>query len=303
MNAIPSPIRRVVINAPDGATLIIRQHGNVSGPRIVMSHGNGFAMNGYVSFWLPLLADFEVVLVDQRNHGENPTDGGRSHHLDGLAADLQSVIEALNRELGPKPTHGFFHSISSVAALWHAANFEWPWTRLVLVDPPIVPDVAHPLHRRAFDMEHFLAGWSIRRQADFASPSELAAQLRQAKGLGAWGGSAFDEMACAMLRAKAGTSEQSYTLCCPPALESMGYISNAYTPVWSSLERLQTRANDILVIGGDPSLEGAWYPSEIGAQLNERFGFRHIAVAGTSHLPQLEEPELVRRTLVDFLAS
>src|SRR5438046_2628896 len=38
----------------DGAIIRIRQHGNPDGPRLVLSHGNGLAMAGYVPVWAPL---------------------------------------------------------------------------------------------------------------------------------------------------------------------------------------------------------------------------------------------------------
>src|SRR2546430_11201543 len=43
----------------DGAQILIRRAGNPNGTRLFLSHGNGFAIDGYRVFWEPLLADFD----------------------------------------------------------------------------------------------------------------------------------------------------------------------------------------------------------------------------------------------------
>ena len=38
----------------------------------MLSHGNGFAIDGYFNFWSRFLGDFDVVVFDMRSHGRNP---------------------------------------------------------------------------------------------------------------------------------------------------------------------------------------------------------------------------------------
>ena len=71
-HTLPEPRRVLDLTMADGALIRVRQHGNVDGPRIVMSHGNGMAMDFYYPFWGPLAEQFEIVLYDFRNHGWNP---------------------------------------------------------------------------------------------------------------------------------------------------------------------------------------------------------------------------------------
>ena len=59
----------------DGATIRIRQRGNPDGARLFISHGNGFAIDGYLPFWGPLRDRFDLVLFDVRNHGCNQPAG------------------------------------------------------------------------------------------------------------------------------------------------------------------------------------------------------------------------------------
>jgi pimeloyl-ACP methyl ester carboxylesterase len=64
----------------DGAIIKLRRHGNPTGPRIVLSHGNGLAADLYYPFWSLLADRFDIVLYDLRNHGWNPI-GDRAAHI------------------------------------------------------------------------------------------------------------------------------------------------------------------------------------------------------------------------------
>ena len=98
----------------DGAMIHIRQHGNPGAPRLVLSHGNGLAIDGYFPFWGPLRERYEVVVFDFRNHGHNPLHTAEGHTWQNFIADMDIVWHAINRELGAKPAAGLFHSLSGV---------------------------------------------------------------------------------------------------------------------------------------------------------------------------------------------
>ena len=53
----------------DGATILVRRHGRADGVRLFFSHGNGFAADAYFPYWQHLLANFDLVVFDFRNHG------------------------------------------------------------------------------------------------------------------------------------------------------------------------------------------------------------------------------------------
>jgi pimeloyl-ACP methyl ester carboxylesterase len=56
----------------DGAAIRVRRHGIAGAPRLVLSHGNALAIDGYFSFWGRLLDRYDVIVYDFRNHGHNP---------------------------------------------------------------------------------------------------------------------------------------------------------------------------------------------------------------------------------------
>ena len=77
----------------------VRRHGNPHGPRLVLSHGNGFAIDAYFPFWSRFLQDCEVILYDQRNHGWNPRHSFAQHTEIQMALDMETVALAVGRRI------------------------------------------------------------------------------------------------------------------------------------------------------------------------------------------------------------
>src|SRR6202021_868436 len=48
---LPKPNATLDLAMSAGATVCVRRYGNPDGPRLVLSHGNGFAIGGYYSVW------------------------------------------------------------------------------------------------------------------------------------------------------------------------------------------------------------------------------------------------------------
>ena len=61
---LPEPLSTHDVTMHDGAVVTLRRHGNPSGPRIVMSHGNGLAIDLYYPFWSLLVEDFDLVVYN-----------------------------------------------------------------------------------------------------------------------------------------------------------------------------------------------------------------------------------------------
>jgi hypothetical protein len=75
---VPPPAASADILMSDGAPIRLRRYG--AGPvRLMLSHGNGLAINAYLPFWEPLAESFELVAFDIRNHGENPPHDPHQH--------------------------------------------------------------------------------------------------------------------------------------------------------------------------------------------------------------------------------
>ena len=72
----------------DGATILVRRHGRADGARLLFSHGNGFAADAYFPYWQHLLANFDLIVFDFRNHGQNVPVLPPNQNYEQLTRDL-----------------------------------------------------------------------------------------------------------------------------------------------------------------------------------------------------------------------
>ena len=116
---IPEPLSTLDVLLEDDSVTIVRRHGNPAGPRLVMSHGTGLAIDLYVPFWSAFLDDFDLFVYDIRNHGWNTRGPLANHTIPVFARDHDRILAAIERHGGPRPTIGVYHSLAALAA--HAA--------------------------------------------------------------------------------------------------------------------------------------------------------------------------------------
>ena len=90
---MPKPHRVLDLKMDDGAIIRVRRHGNPAGPRLVLCHGNGLAIDAYLPFWNLLRDRYDLILFDVRNHGENPLHGGSGHDMAHFVVDLEKILE------------------------------------------------------------------------------------------------------------------------------------------------------------------------------------------------------------------
>jgi pimeloyl-ACP methyl ester carboxylesterase len=279
----------------DGAAILVRGGGNPSGTRLFLSNGNGFAIDGYRVFWEPLLADFEVVLFDMRNHGRNPPTGADGHTYRQMARDIGTVFKGVSEHLGRKASAGVFHSMSARAAMKHAVQMEWVWDALVLFDPPNVPLRGHGLWEAMRGFEWKLAEWAVGRRDSFASPEELRDYWATNRAQRNWTDQGRADMAEAVLRPD---GQGGYTLACRRELEAMIYLAALSMDLWPPASAF---GGPVKLIGADPDLPDG---SPIGAAnraLATEGGYEYEAVEKTGHLLQIERPEQCRQAMLSFL--
>ena len=62
---LPEPSATLHLAMDDGAPIRVVRHGNPSGTRVVLSHGNGFASDSYFPFWRLMLERFDLALFER----------------------------------------------------------------------------------------------------------------------------------------------------------------------------------------------------------------------------------------------
>lgn len=68
-SSVPEPDWIEELRVAEGDVFLLRLHCDPAGPRLPVSYGNGLAADMYFCLWGRFLGDFEVVLLDLRNHG------------------------------------------------------------------------------------------------------------------------------------------------------------------------------------------------------------------------------------------
>ena len=295
---LPKPNRVLDLAMEDGAIIRIRRHGNPAGPRLVLSHGNGLAIDAYLPFWNLLRDRYDLILFDVRNHGENPLHGGSGHDMTHFVADLERTLAEVQREFGNKPIAGGFHSLSGLIAIRHALQHQDRWRALVLFDPPIYPRDGHPLANIQQNDKDSLAARARRRTERYKSPHDFAKQLASNRGFTRWRPEAYDLMARATLRQE--TSRGEWILACPRELEARVFEENRDPSLWLKLGEVKA---PMKLIGADPHIEGAGAPALISKAIAAEMPVEYEAIPNVSHFLQIEKPEACVRAMETFLAK
>ena len=290
---VPEPRDTAEVHLADGGTVLLRRHGNPNGPRIVLSHGNGFSTDAYLPFWSLLLDRFDVVIYDLRNHGRNPLVDLASHHMPMMVWDNLRVVRAVDRHFGAKPKIWIYHSLSAAIDAYQTIE-ESSFAAPVLFDPPICPPGLTEARRKVIRAAGPRVAERTRgRQKYFADWEELAKQMSGARAFERLVPGAVDLLARTTLRRRADAD--GLELCCPPEFEAR-LFDDLYK--WSLSLNVASLECPIEVIGGDPMVPFSFLPSvDIEMMMPVDFDF----IPDTTHLLLLEEPEACARLTVEFL--
>jgi pimeloyl-ACP methyl ester carboxylesterase len=294
---LPTP--RIVFDVAleDGAKICVRCHGRADGVRLVFCHGNGFAADAYFPYWQYLLADFDLVIFDFRNHGQNVPVVPPHHTYEQFTRDLECVIQAIKMHLGERRTAGLFHSMSARTAMKHAIEIGWRWDALVLFDPPNVPPPDHPLYAAMEAFEKRLIDWARRRRRRFAAVDELAKEYLQSRATARWVPGEHDLMARSVLRKRPDSA--GYELVCDPENEARIYAEALTLNLWPHASEF---GGPVKLIGCDPNMKAAAGTGPANQALAIEGGYDYSFIEATGHLQQVEKPQECARLTLEFLA-
>ena len=289
---IPEPTEFWEARMPDGATVVIRRYGNPRGPGMVVSHGNGLAVDAYYPFWSLFAGRFDIFVHDVRNHGWNPVGDRRLHNVPQFAEDAECIARSIDSRVATgKPRIGVFHSLSAVVSLRHAA-VGGKYAALVLFDPPLCPPGGFPDHIEGVGGK--LAEMARKRKETFGSPDELAAAFSRSPLFGRIRPETVELVARSTVRPGAGGG---YELCCPREYEAQVF---EYFFASSMTLDFDAVACPVKVLGSDPTVRNSFMPSMDFAEL-VRLDYDFLPE--TTHFLQLEQPQECAARTLDFLAQ
>ena len=288
---VPAPTAIHEVRAVDGYPILLRRHGNPNGPRLVVSHGNGFAIDAYWPFWSQFVDGFDVFVHDIRSHGRNPVGPLDKHSIPVLAEDLASISHEIDHRFGAKRKVGVFHSLTALAAL-HARIGVDGYAALVLFDPPmLLPG------RKMEELEALgsrMGKATRKRREHFGTLARYVKLLLHKE--------AFNGLDPAKLELFARTSLRpaddgnGFKLACPREHEAR---------MWDSLYPFARTVDfaaievPVKVIGSDPTVPNSFLPSTV---MPELIRLDYDFVPETTHLLQLEKPAECAAFMLDYLA-
>ena len=263
---VPRPLSTLDVPVGRDTIITLRRHGNPTGPRLVLSHGNGLAIDLYYPFWSLLTDEFDLLIYDLRSHGWNPVGSLENHNLPTLVRDHDRILEAIDLNYGEKPTIGVFHSISALASLLSPGNGS-AYSALALFDPPICkPGASY----EEFDAAATRAAGMARRRTERFPTREAFAELlqylpifqRAVPGV-------HDLVAQTTLRACSGSD--GYELRCPRDHEAQIIEYAGIFAVSVDFGKLHCPTK---VVGADPTLPYSYLPTlDLGDMLGVDYDF------------------------------
>ena len=287
---IPEPLSTSDVRVDDDTVITLRRHGDPAGPRLVLSHGNGLAIDLYYPFWALLANDFDLIIYDLRNHGWNAVSPLKKHNVPTLVSDHDLILEAIDHHYGKKPKIGIFHSVAALTTLLSPTKGR-EFSAYVLFDPPLC--------KRGASYEEFdaaaerVSAMTRRRTYRFRTRQEFADVLPYIPTFQSTVPGVFDLMARTTLRQCDGG--EGYELCCPREYEAQ--IVD-YAAPFAVLVDFATLRCPIKVIGADPTLPYSYLPTlDLSHILTVDYDF----LPETTHLLQLEQPEECVAAMREFL--
>ena len=298
---IPEPLSTCDVRLEDDTVTTLRRYGNPEGRRLIVSHGNGLAIDLYYPFWSLLVDDFDVIVYDIRNHGRNSLTPIDRHNVPTFISDLYRILDAIDRQFGPKPRIGVYHSLSALIALLslssimaspsstHGPDF----STLVLFDPPLYrPNVSET----QFDeLAELLAHRTRRRGNRFGTRRDFmdlvyysTSFLRVVPGV-------HELMATTTLRRSA--DDDCFELRCPPEYEARIV---EFVRSYAGLVDLENLPCHVKVIGADPTLPFAYLPTLDLVQMDT---VDYDFLPEATHYLQLEKPAECAAALREYLAQ
>jgi pimeloyl-ACP methyl ester carboxylesterase len=293
---IPAPHATFDVPLEDGARIRVRRHGNPDGVRLFMSHGNGYAINGYLPYWQSFLDGFDLIIFDFRNHGENEPAVPANHTYAQLSRDLERVYQDVTVKLGDRRSVGIFHSMSGRTAMKHALEIGFRFNALILFDPPNVPPPDHPVYSAMEAFEARLIEFTRTRRTHFADIDELASDFAKSRVGQAWVPGVHELMARSLLRKNPDGG--GFVLACDPANERGIYAEALSMNLWP---RARDFSGPVKLIGADPDLKGGPPTGRANQALGTENGYDYSFVSGTGHMLQIEKPQACAELTLAFL--
>ncbi len=266
------------------------------GPTLLLLHATGFHARCWDQVVAALPSGLHVIAPDFRGHGRSYRPATLMDWA-GTAADIAALVES---EM-PGPVFGVGHSMGGTVLARVAAALPDRFSRLLLVDPVIVPSEIYrdpPFARGTDPLDHPVS----RRRNAWASAEAMAVQFSTRTPYSQWRHEVLTDYCRHGL--VAAETEEGLELACPPFLEASAYIGAAQSdpypllgeitcPVTVLRARYAERASPL-----DFSISPTWP----GLAAEFRDG-RDMHWPELSHFIPMEAPERMATLIAEGMAA
>ncbi|MCP5060307.1 MAG: alpha/beta hydrolase [bacterium] len=287
--------RRSIVLPDRGAEIALLDWGG-EGPIALLHHANGFCKGTWARVAEGLRADYRVVAMDARGHGDSPQPAGDPADVyawDEFAFDLIAVAEQLLAESGDRQIAvGVGHSFGGTSMLGAASRRPGLFGRLVLVDPvtPPPPDQEPP--ERPVHVDNLVEG-ALKRRADWPSAEEAREWWAERDFFAAWQPEALDLYTLDGLHKRA---DGNVELKCSPEVEAAVFNQSRGLDVRVLARRTQTPVLWLWARGGN-------FPLPFHQALVAMMPAAHLEEVDAGHLVPMERPELIVEAVRGFVAD
>ena len=274
----------------DGTKIVLRRHGNPDGPRLVLTHGNGLAIDLYYPFWSLLADDYDLIVYDLRDHGWNEISPLEEHNMPSFVDDHDRTMEAIDQHFGDKPKIGVFHSISALISLLSPTRGS-AFAGRFLFDPPLCKPGRS--YQQMEEAANRTATLTRRRAERFSTREDFSFLLGFVPLFSRVVPGVLDLMARTTLRRS--EDPQGYELRCPKEYEARIV---EYAGVFSVMVDFDTLVSPTKVMGADPTLPFSYLPT---LDLSDILTVDYDFLPEATHFLQLEEPEECAGAVREFV--
>lgn len=289
---VPEPRSVHKVKMDEESSILLRRHGNPDGTRLILSHGNGLAIDFYYPFWSLLTDDFDLIVYDMRNHGWNAVGGLENHSVPTLVGDHDRILEEIGRQFGQKPQVGVFHSLSCLTPLISESKGS-EYSALVLFDPPLCKPGRN--FRDFEEAANRMAKSARRRTYQFKAKSAFTELFGIFPTYKAAVPGTVDLLADTTLRES--PDGEGFELRCPREYEAQ--IID-YASVFGAFIDFAKIRCPVKVLGADPTLPYSYLPS---LNLSDISSVDYDFLPDATHMLQLEQPEECAAVMRQFIDS
>lgn len=289
--ATSEPIRHEFTGS--GPRLCYFEWGPADGQVVFLVHATGFHARCWDQVVAALPEDLHVYAIDMRGHGRS--ENLPPYRWDQFSGDLVELMQ----HLGLERVIGVGHSMGGHATVQAAARYPELYSRLVLIDPVILPPEAYQSPRYSGlngPEDHPVS----KRKGHWRDWQEMFDRFKDRKPFALWRREVLEDYCrYGVLPAESG---DGFELACPGLVEASIYLGNTETDVHGLLDRVAVPTVILRAKGRDPdkhdmmdfSLSPTW--PELAAHMPDA---RDVYLPELTHFIPMQEPELVARFIVD----